>query len=106
MSVVKELLLDTVAETKGLASGGLVTKESTTERMSVERLLNQGKNKVAKSMDHITSIQFKKNEKRKIRTKGAKNREFEEHVTKYDVLAEMSKAPSELSIANCGEETR
>lgn len=98
MSVVKESLLDAVAVTKRIIIGELVTKDPKIERMSNERILKQDENEVSRSMELTVSLQKQKNRTRKSRKKGAKNREFEEYVTKYDVVAELAKAPSGLSI--------
>lgn len=62
--MVKKSPFGTVAATERLATGEPVTKEPRNKQMSVERLSNQGENKVAKSMDHIASVQ-KNNKSRK-----------------------------------------
>lgn len=49
-------------------------------------------------MYHTVLIQKQKKNPRKSRKKGIKNREFEEHLTKYDVVGELGKAPPGLSI--------
>lgn len=66
--------------------------------MSVERILSQDRNIVARSMDHIVSIQKLIDKVRKSRKMRDKNCELEEYVTKYDTVCELARVPSRLSI--------